>query len=81
MGLAIMLWIAHQRCDHSDTVYSQFKVFIPAGWDHTQVFGDLNSSLGVTHSRTQGFEGKNNDLALHSTAIVVVHRSKQFDIS
>lgn len=26
------------REDYSDTVYSQFKVFIPVSWDYSQVF-------------------------------------------
>lgn len=28
-----------------DTVYSQLKFFIPAGWDHAQVFGDIGVAL------------------------------------
>lgn len=35
--------------DHSDRVYRQLKVFIPAGWDHTQLFRDLRVQKGRNH--------------------------------
>lgn len=37
----------HTRDGHSDTVYGPLKVFIPGGWDYTQVFRNLGVTLGV----------------------------------
>lgn len=30
------------RDDHSNTVHSQFDVFIPVGWGYSQLFGDID---------------------------------------
>lgn len=35
------------RDDHTDTVYSQLKVFTPAGWYCPKVFGDPSVALSI----------------------------------
>lgn len=66
-GISVGLLTCHMtftREDHSDTMYSQLKVFIPADWDHTQVFMDQ----GMVREHPEHvffffFQGKNFTLA------------------
>lgn len=44
-----MLQGAYQD-NHPNTFYSQLKVFVPAGWDHTQMFHDLGRVLSVQNN-------------------------------
>lgn len=53
------------RDDHSGTIYSQWKVFMLAGWDYVQIFGP---KYILEHLDPGAFKGKNHIPLFHSTA-------------
>lgn len=68
------------RDGHSDIVHSQLKVFIPASWDYTQVFGDLGVAISVQIMGV--FKGKKTSPGISiSNCNGELLRSKQFNKS
>ena len=49
--------------DHSSTVYSQFEVFVPVSWDHTEVLRNIGVALSVQNTGILKAETSSRHLA------------------
>lgn len=72
--------VGSNRGKHPDTVSKQPKIFIPGGWDHSQVsVQEPRCSLAYPEPRL--FNVRNHILASHSATVVGVTEASTFNRS